>query len=92
MNRGNLVIYDTNGRIWSQTGDAYGDVLPHEYPVGLPFIEIPFGTVTTHTLIGIDVSAIPHQPILEPIVPQKSPDQLKIEKLENQLLEAEGVI
>ncbi|QUI25509.1 hypothetical protein HZI73_25860 [Vallitalea pronyensis] len=44
MNRGNLLIYDTTGKIWMQTGEATDDVLNHEYPVGVPYIELPYGS------------------------------------------------
>lgn len=88
MERGNLVIYDNEGKIWSQTGEASGDILPHEYPVGIPHIEIPYGTMATHRLISIDVSIEPHKPVFEAIAAPKTPDQLRIEELENQLLEA----
>lgn len=87
MKRGNLVIYDVNGKIFSQTGEAEGDVLPHEYPVGIPYIEIPFGTMATKRLTHIDVSdPLIHRPVFEEIALPKTPEQLRIEELENQLL------
>lgn len=85
MQRGNLVIYDYEGRIWYQSGEAEGDVLPHEYPVGLPYMEIPFGTMRTKRLIKIDTTVEPHQPIFEDIEIEKTPQEI-IEELENQLL------
>lgn len=91
MNRGNLVTYDLSGRIWSQTGEASGDILPHEYPVGIPWIEIPYGKMATKMLVAIDVSVEPNQPVFEEITKSKT-DAERIEELENQLLEAEGVI
>lgn len=88
MQRGNLVIYDATGKIFSQTGEAEGDVLPHEYPIGLPYIEIPFGTMESKKLISINVTKEPHEPIFEDIVQQPT-----YEELENQLLLAqEGLL
>jgi hypothetical protein len=85
MQRGNLVIYDQTGKIFSQTGEAEGSILQHEYPVGIPWIEIPFGTMATKKLISIDVSITPHQPIFEDI-PHEQTDAERIAELENQLL------
>ena len=86
MQRGNLVIYDLNGTIWSQTGEAEGDILPHEFPIGLPSIEIPFGTMATKRLVCIDVSNPSNPvPIFEDIIPFKTPEQLRIEELEKLL-------
>ena len=86
MQRGNLVIYDLEGTIFSQTGEAQGDVLPHEYPVGIPYIELPFGTLATKRLISIDVTKTPHEPIFEDVVIPKTEEQIRIEELENQVL------
>lgn len=36
MQRGSLIIYDNTGKIFLNTGDAEGDVLPHTLPDGLP--------------------------------------------------------
>ncbi|MBF4693891.1 hypothetical protein [Fusibacter ferrireducens] len=92
MKKGNLVIYDKTGKIFSQTGEAEGDVLPHVYPEGIPYIEIPFGTMATKKLISIDVSVIPHQPIFEEIEIKMS-DADRIAELEDQLLiQAEDTI
>ncbi len=94
MQRGNLVLYDYEGKIFSQTGEAEGDLLPHTYPVGIPWVEIPFGTMATKRLISIDVSNGVDNPIpiFEDIEIPKTEEQLRIEELENQLLLAEGVI
>lgn len=88
MQRGNLVIYDETGKIFSQTGEAEGDVLPHEYPIGIPYMEIPFGTMATKRLLSIDVSdSNNHVPVFEDI-----PQQPTYEELQQQLLIAQGVI
>lgn len=76
MQRGNLVIYDETGKIFSQTGEAEGDVLPHEYPIGIPYIEIPFGTMATKKLIEIDATKEPHEPIFEDIERQPTIQEL----------------
>jgi len=84
--RGNLVIYDITGKIFSQTGEAEGDILPHEYPVGIPYMEIPFGTMAIKRVKSIDITVTPHQPVYEDIILTKTTEQIRIEELENQLL------
>lgn len=82
MQRGNLVIYDETGKIFSQTGEAEGDILPHDYPVGIPYMEIPYGTASKKRLVSIDISVTPHQPIFGDILYQPS--------LEERLLKTEA--
>lgn len=80
MQRGSLIIYDNNGTIWLNTGDAEGDYLsPHEYPVGLPYIETQFGELNNKKIIRVDVST--KTLITEPIEVKPT-----YEELENQLL------
>lgn len=44
--RGNRIIYDTTtGKVIHQTGEAAGDILPHDDWHGIAFIEIPYGAV-----------------------------------------------
>jgi hypothetical protein len=95
MTRGNLVIYDLEGTIISQSGEmqSNADIAPHKYPVGIPYIELPYGSMKweEQQLIKIDVKTEPHSPIFEKIdrVPTS---QETIETLENELLIAKGVI
>ncbi|KIN80200.1 hypothetical protein [Clostridium botulinum] len=87
MKRGSLIIYDNTGKIWVNTGDAEGDVLPHTVPEGLPYLITEFGQLDNKIVKGIDVETkelitedIPHIETQE--------ERLKREKqeLENQLL------
>lgn len=56
MQRGNLIVYDLSGKIWSQTGEAEGDLLPHVYPVGVPYIELPFGAMKNKIALRVEVN------------------------------------
>jgi len=56
MQRGSLIIYDNEGKIWVNTGDAEGDVLPHTLPVGLPYIETEFGQLKGKRVLSVDVT------------------------------------
>lgn len=87
MKRGSLIIYDNNGKIWLNTGDAEGDVLPHTPPAGLPYIETQFGELNNKIALGVDVKT--KTLILEDIPKiETEEERLKREKaeLENQLL------
>lgn len=89
MQRGSLIIYDNEGRIFVNTGDAEGDISPYTLPEGIPYILTEYGDLNNKIVKGVDVSVIPHQLILEDIpIIQTREDKLKIEKedLENQLI------
>lgn len=93
MQRGSLVIYDQNGKPWHNTGDAEGDILPHETPKGLPFVILPFGA-----LAGVNTFLInpvtKELEILELYEQEMSLEELQAENeaLKLELLTAEGVI
>lgn len=93
MQRGNLIIYDEEGTVISQTGDAMGDILPHTYPVGVPYVELEYGAYAIEfansRLIGINVET--KEPMFEPFeVNLDEIKQFKINQL-NQLCESEIV-
>lgn len=84
MKRGSLIVYDLNGEIWFNSGDADGDVPSHVPPKGLPYIITEYGEYSGNYPIRVDVTKTPHQLVLKPI--EKTNEQLRIEELENQLL------
>jgi hypothetical protein len=62
MKRGNLIIYDNNGVIIHQSGEASGDdVQPHYIPVGIPSIELEYGALSTKYPVKVNVSKTPHE-------------------------------
>lgn len=91
MKRGNLIIYDLEGTIISQTGEAEGELLPHVYPVGVPSLELEHGEMDypNKKLISIDVSKVPHAPIFEPIVREKTAEEKLTEAMAK--LKAAGI-
>ena len=84
MQRGSLIIYDNSGKVWVNTGDAEGDILPHTTPDGLPYIETQFGELNGKNIIAVDVEN--KTLITENIVVPLTADQQQIIDLENQLL------
>lgn len=85
MQRGSLIIYDNEGKIFLNTGDAEGDVLPHTPPVGLPYIITEFGQLKNKRVLSVDV-------ITKILVTEDIPVQPTYEELQQQLLQAQGVI
>lgn len=87
MQRGNLVIYDNNGKVWYQSGEAEGAVLEHELPVGLPHKIIPFGTMAISRISHVDI--VNDEVVLIPIeAPKPSYEQLEAElELKNMQIE-----
>lgn len=86
MNRANRIIYDQTGKILLQTGEATGDVLPHDEITELHCIDVPYGNVdyAKNRIIGINIETI--QPILEKIPVYVSEAEKEKQELENQLL------
>lgn len=86
MQVGNRIIFDQEGEIVFQTGEMEGDVLPRKELIELNYIDLEFGEVdySKYRIVGIDVET--RQPILEELEIPKTPEQEKIEELENQLL------
>lgn len=91
MKRGSLIIYDNNGKIFLNTGDAEGDILPHTPPSGLPYIITEYGQLDGKIVKGVNVKT--KELILEDI-PKVETEEEKLrrekEELENQLLLAEN--
>ncbi|MCC0680413.1 hypothetical protein IC218_09015 [Clostridioides sp. ES-S-0005-03] len=90
MNRANRIIYDQTGKILLQTGEATGDVLPHDTITELHGIDIPYGSIdyTRNRITGINIET--KQPIIEEIPTYVSEEQKRIQELENQILIAEN--
>ena len=91
--RGNLITYDLEGRIFSQTGEIYSDsentILPHTYPVGIPYIELNYGDMKyeIQRLVSVNVNTDPHTPVFEPIIREKT-DAEKLADAEEKLRQA----
>lgn len=83
MKIGNLIIYDDKGIIWHQSGEMITNNENYErmYPVGIPYMEVPYGSTTGKRIVSVDVSVTPHKIITEDIKVKPS-----YEDLENQLL------
>lgn len=77
LQRGNLVIYDRSGKIWYQSGEAQGDVLPHTYPDGLPYLELEYGEMEGKRLVRIDLSSEMPKPVFEILLVHPTYEELQ---------------
>ncbi|HBF4836997.1 TPA: hypothetical protein SOL12_001498 [Clostridioides difficile] len=86
MNRANRIIYNQTGKILLQTGEATGDLLPHDEITKLHCIDIEYGSVdyNKNRIIGINMET--KQPILEEIPVFITEEEKRIQELENQIL------
>ncbi|MDO0131855.1 hypothetical protein KLN18_12260 [Clostridioides difficile] len=86
MDRGNRVIYNQDGKIIFQTGEATGDVLEHDEITELHCIDVEYGSIdyTKNRIIGINIET--KQPILEEIPVYLTEEEKRIQELENQIL------
>ena len=67
MERRNLIVYDANGMIINQTGQAKGNILPHKLPVGVNYILDEYIENKDYRVIGVDVTEDVHKLITIPI-------------------------
>ncbi|MCT4597473.1 MAG: hypothetical protein N4A50_06295 [Vallitalea sp.] len=83
MERGSLIIYDMKGKIWFNSGDAQGDVLPHISPYGLPFVITEYGQLDNKKVTGVN-------PVTKELITEEIKVKPTYEDLENQLLLSEN--
>lgn len=85
--RGSLIIYDNEGTIWFNTGDAIGDgLLSHIPPVGIPYIITEYGYLDGKILKSVN-------PETKELVFEEIPKmETEEEKLKRELLEAQEQI
>lgn len=86
MDRANRIICDQTGKILLQTGEATGDILPHDEITELHCIDVEYGSIdyTRNRITGINIET--KQPILEEIPVYLTEEEKRIQELENQIL------
>ncbi|MCT8903684.1 hypothetical protein [Clostridioides difficile] len=90
MNRGNRVIYNQDGKILLQTGEATGDILEHDTITDLHYIDVGYGTIDYSKQYIESINPRTQEPILKDIPIYLSEEEKRIQELENQLLIAEN--
>ncbi|EGT3912282.1 hypothetical protein [Clostridioides difficile] len=86
MNRGNRVIYNQDGKILLQTGEATGDILEHDTITELNFIDLEFGSINYSKQYIECINPITKELILKDIPIYLSEEEKRIQELENQIL------
>lgn len=86
MQIGERIIYDQDGEIIFQTGEMQGDVLPRKEITKLNAVDLEYGAVdlTKYRIVRVDPTT--KQPVLEEIPIAITPEQQRIQELEDQLL------
>ncbi|HBG4218895.1 hypothetical protein NMF83_18765 [Clostridioides difficile] len=86
MNRANRIIYDQTGKILLQTGEAIGDVLPHDSITELNFLDVEYGSINYSKQYIESINPITKELILKEIPVYMSEEEKRIQELENQIL------
>ncbi|EQJ93929.1 TPA: hypothetical protein KOB80_003228 [Clostridioides difficile] len=86
MNRANRIIYDQTGKILLQTGEATGDVLPHDSITELSFLDVEYGSIDYSKQYIESINSTTKELILKEIPIYLSEEEKRIQELENQLL------
>ncbi|EML1139391.1 TPA: hypothetical protein KOS69_002306 [Clostridioides difficile] len=90
MNRGNRIIYDDLGKIWMQTGEATGDILPHNKITKLFYIDIEYGSINYNKQYIESINIETKEPVIKNIPLILTEEEKRIQELENQILIAEN--
>ncbi|EGT4836539.1 hypothetical protein I4P46_02405 [Clostridioides difficile] len=90
MNRANRIIYDQTGKILLQTGEATGEVLPHDNITELSFLDIEYGSIDYSKQYIESINPTTKELILKDIPIYLSEEEKRIQELENQILIAEN--
>ncbi|HBF5605258.1 TPA: hypothetical protein KOR11_003799, partial [Clostridioides difficile] len=67
MNRGNRIIYNQDGKILLQTGEATGDILEHDTITELNFIDLEFGSIDYSKQYIESINPVTKEPVLKNI-------------------------
>ncbi|HFL2491475.1 TPA: hypothetical protein ACG3HD_001941 [Clostridioides difficile] len=85
MKRGNRIIYDQTGKILLQTGEAIGDVLPHDIITELSFLDVEFGSIDYSKQYIESINPVTKEPVIKDIEVVLTDEQKRLEALEKEL-------
>ncbi|HBG5739006.1 TPA: hypothetical protein KQJ47_002446 [Clostridioides difficile] len=85
MKRGNRVIYNQNGDIIFQTGEAIGDVLQHVEIKELHYLDLEFGSIDYSKQYIESINPITKEPVLKNIEVILTDEQKRLQALEEEL-------
>ncbi|MCC0658310.1 hypothetical protein IC175_17275 [Clostridioides sp. ES-S-0123-01] len=85
MNRANRIIYDQNGKIWSQTGEATGDILEHDTIIELYYVDVEYGSIDYNKQHIESINPITKELVLKDIPVILTDEQKRLKALEEEL-------
>ncbi|EOY7154710.1 hypothetical protein ACQD52_003527 [Clostridioides difficile] len=78
MERGNRIIYNQNGKILLQTGEATGDILEHDVITELHYLDIEFGSIDYSKQYIESINPVTKEPVIKDIPIILTDEQKKI--------------
>ncbi|MGO0903549.1 hypothetical protein ACYZFO_10670 [Clostridioides difficile] len=85
MNRGNRIIYNQDGNILLQTGEATGDVLEHNVITELHYLDVGYGSIDYSKQCIESINPITKEPVLKDIPVVLTDEQKRLKLLEEEL-------
>ncbi|MCC0641852.1 MULTISPECIES: hypothetical protein [unclassified Clostridioides] len=85
MNRGNRIIYNQDGKIIFQTGEATGDILEHDTITELHFLDVEHGSIDYSKQYIEYINPITKEPVLKDIEIVLTDEQKRLQALEKEL-------
>ncbi|EMJ4747646.1 TPA: hypothetical protein ACJI5D_003349 [Clostridioides difficile] len=85
MDRGNRIIYNQDGKIIFQTGEATGDVLEHDTITELHYLDVEFGSIDYSKQYIESINPITKELNIKDIEVVLTDEQKRLETLEKEL-------
>ncbi|HBF5910380.1 TPA: hypothetical protein KOS80_003910 [Clostridioides difficile] len=85
MERCNRVIYNQNGDIIFQTGEATGDVLEHDTITELHYLDVEYGSIDYSKQYIESINPVTKEPIIKDIEVVLTDEQKRLQALEKEL-------
>lgn len=85
MDRGNRIIYNQDGKIIFQTGEATGDVLEHDTITELHYLDVEFGSIDYSKQYIESINPITKELNIKDIEVVLTDEQKRLQALEKEL-------
>ncbi|HBF8529268.1 TPA: hypothetical protein KO034_003355 [Clostridioides difficile] len=85
MERGNRIIYNQDGKILLQTGEATGDVLEHDAITELHYLDVEYGSIDYSKQYIESINPITKEPNIKNIEVVLTDEQKRLKVLEEEL-------
>ncbi|CZR99379.1 hypothetical protein CDFC105_70005 [Clostridioides difficile] len=85
MNRTNRIIFNQDGKIIFQTGEATGDVSEHDTITELHYLDIGFGSIDYSKQYIESINPVTKEPVLKDIEVILTDEQKRLKALEEEL-------